>query len=451
MQRSEAISQAAVRKGAHAREDTLRSARTPPVASGPRDATPGPEPRREAEEHGAVMERIGEYLVRRMVGEGGMGKVYEAEERLSRRRVALKVLRGELSRSEDGRRLFVNEMAILSHLDHPNVVRCLACVETDNQLVMVLEFLEGRTLRSALTERGALPWVEAVSIAVQIAAALEAAHDREPGVVHRDLKPENVMILADGAIKVMDFGIAKVLEAVGGATTHSAGTLGYMSPEQIDASSVDARADLYALGLVLYEMLCGHPPFESPSPRELLNLQCTAAPPPLPDGVRAELPRGVERLIRRLLEKAPDDRPQSAAEVREELERFAPSERAPGAAGKAASRPIPARPARSLDAADTAQDSEGASSAVHDTIQTGPASIPAASTPESGRSSRRAAPAHDTAALVERVAAPREISSRMAVAVVVGLSLLAGLVTYWVRGVTSAPVPPRDNAAEPVR
>ena len=393
-----------------------------------------------------MMERIGEYLVRRMVGEGGMGKVYEAEERLSKRRVALKVLRGELSRSEDGRRLFLNEMAILSHLDHPNVVRCLACTETDGQLVMVLEFLEGKTLRDALTEHGAFPWPEAVSIAVQIASALDAAHGREPGVVHRDLKPENVMMLPDGAIKVMDFGIAKVLEVISGSTTHSVGTLQYMSPEQIDASSIDARTDLYSLGLVLYEMLCGRPPFESPSPRELLNLQCTVPPPPFRDEVRAELPRGVERLIERLLEKAPDDRPGSAREVREELERFAPSSNSANTVGRSDVRLRAARPPSS------ALEGRGPEPAgVHDTIQTSAESTAAVSAPEGTLSSRRPAPAHDTVALVERVAAPREISSRSAVAIVVGLALLAGLVTYWVRGSASAPAPPRDTAAEPAR
>ena len=191
------------------------------------------------------MDRIGEYLIRRLVGEGGMGKVYEAEERLSGRRVALKVLRAELSRAETARRLFLNEMNILAHLDHANVVRSLACAEIDGQLVMALEFLEGRTLREVLLERRSLPWPEAVGVARQIASALAAAHHQTPPIVHRDLKPENVMLLADGTVKVMDFGIAKVLEALSTTTTHSVGTLQYMSPEQIDAAGIDARSDLY--------------------------------------------------------------------------------------------------------------------------------------------------------------------------------------------------------------
>ena len=268
------------------------------------------------------VDRIGEYLVRRLVGEGGMGKVFEAEERLSKRRVALKVLRPELARSEEGRKLFLNEMTILAHLDHPNVVRCLACTEVDGDLVMALEFLEGRTLREHLTDRGRLPWHEAVAIVSQVASALAAAHRQEPPIIHRDLKPENVMILEDGAVKVMDFGIAKVLEALAKNTTHSVGTLQYMSPEQIDAAGVDARSDLYCLGLLLYEMLCGKPPFESASPRELLNLQCTAPPGPLPDDVKKALPRGVQKLLLELLEKRPDDRPATAKDVLHELEPF---------------------------------------------------------------------------------------------------------------------------------
>src|SRR5262245_25386185 len=240
-----------------------------------------------------TMESLGAYRIERLLGEGGMGKVYEAEERLSGRRVALKVLRPELARSEPGRRLFENEMAILAGLDHPNVVRCLCCTEVEGELVMALELLEGRTLREVLSRGGALDWVRAVGLVQQMARALSAAHDHEPVIVHRDLKPENVMVAEDGSIKVMDFGVAKMLAALGNASTHSVGTLAYMSPEQIDAGPVDARSDLYALGLVFYELLAGRPPFQSSSPRELLNLQCTAAPPPLPESVRRGLPRGV--------------------------------------------------------------------------------------------------------------------------------------------------------------
>ena len=271
------------------------------------------------------MERIGEYVVRRMVGEGGMGKVYEAEERLSKRRVALKVLRPELTKSEECRRMFLNEMQILAHLEHPNVVRSLASCEVDGQLVMALEFLDGKTLRQELVERGRLPWPEAVRIVRAVAEGLAAAHANQPAVVHRDLKPENVMLPEGGAVKVTDFGVAKVLAAAHATNTQSVGTLQYMSPEQIDAREIDARSDLYSLGLVLYECLAGAPPFRSSSPRELLNQHCTQPAPELPEDVRATLPTGVEDVLFQMLEKSPDARPASATEIVTKLAPFAPT------------------------------------------------------------------------------------------------------------------------------
>lgn len=346
------------------------------------------------------MERIGEYLVQRLVGEGGMGKVYEAQERLSKRKVALKVLRPELARSEDGRRLFLNEMTILAHLDHPNVVRCLACTEVDGQLVMALEFLEGQTLRELMNERGRLSWTEAVTIVSQIASGLAAAHGQEPAIIHRDLKPENVIMHADGTVKVTDFGIAKVLEALSSTTTHSVGTLQYMSPEQIDAAPIDARADIYALGLVFYELLAGRPPFESASPRELLNMQCTTPAPPLPDDVLASTPKGITQLMFSMLEKRPDDRPARASEVSAALDPFCLAEPGPVVAPASSGQTAPAGP------------------------------------PATAR--RPQPPAQDTIALIERVAAPRSLPNKVAIALIVGLSVIAGGVTYGVKVATTS-------------
>jgi len=403
------------------------------------------------------MERIGEYLVRRLVGEGGMGKVYEAEERLSHRRVALKVLRPELARSEEGRRLFLNEMTILAHLDHPSIVRSLACTEVDGQLVMALEFLEGQTLRSHLLDRARLPWSEAIGVTVQIASALAAAHRQEPPIVHRDLKPENVMMLDGGGVKVMDFGIAKVLQALSKTTTHSVGTLQYMSPEQIDATAIDGRSDLYCLGLLLYEMLAGRPPFESASPRELLNMQCTQSPPPLPEDVRRGLPRGVERLLLELLQKSPDDRPASAEDVLHELEPFAPAEterpRARAVSSKSggrAARSAEGEPSKAEPSDDRAKPSAGDTQpSLKDDVSGGdapekPAASPRASTPAASAKAKTApSAAHDTIALVERATAPRDVPTRTAIAIVVALSVLAAVVTWLVR------VQNRDDGAAP--
>jgi eukaryotic-like serine/threonine-protein kinase len=401
------------------------------------------------------MDRIGEYLVRRLIGEGGMGKVYEAEERLSKRRVALKVLRPELTRHEDGRRLFLNEMQILAHLEHPNLVRSLASMETDGQLVMVLEYLNGRTLRQELTRRGALPWQEALEHVARIAEALTVAHEQEPPIVHRDLKPENVMLtVGEGAgddaaptgLKVMDFGIAKVLEGIHGTNTQSIGTLQYMSPEQIDARTIDARSDLYSLGLLFYELISGDPPFSSASPRELLNLQCTAPAPALDEEVRRGLPRGVEDMLFAMLEKKPEDRPSSAREVSERLSLF----RAAGAAATSG-RPSRARPSRTGDDQRVsappprmADAPERPAAGASGNRRTGP------DTHHPGRDdeAKRDRPRTDTIALVEANASrPREVPTWLAVIAIVALSLVAGMTTYLVRLKMTTDTPPAPTAS----
>ncbi len=379
-----------------------------------------------------MVEELGDYLVRRLIGEGGMGKVYEAEERLSKRRVALKVLHPELSRSEQGRRLFLNEMQILAHLEHPNIVRSLASIEVAGELVMVLEFLDGKTLRQVLSAEVRLPWSEATRIVAAIASALAAAHGQEPPIIHRDLKPENIMVLRDGAVKVMDFGIAKVIEALNQTNTQSVGTLLYMSPEQIDAHTIDHRSDLYCLGLIFYELVAGVPPFQSASPRQLLNLQCTAEPPPLPDEVRGGLPRGVEQLLFQLLEKAPEDRPYLAQDVIERLEPFqtaAPAVRGSGAGrtGSGATLTSQRTPPRvsSSPAVSVKAESEKA-----------PA-VSAARGDDRAPEAPKAASRADTIALVDQMDQPRDVPNKIAVALVVGLSLLAGIGAYVVRSTSS--------------
>jgi serine/threonine-protein kinase len=187
-----------------------------------------------------------------------------------------------------------------------------------------------------------------------------------------------------------------------------------MSPEQIDAGPVDARSDLYALGLVFYELLAGRPPFESSSPRELLNLQCTAPAPALPEAVRRGLPRGVERLVFELLEKKPDDRPGSAADVLHALEPFAPAEALPGVPSSRRRHAAAVAKKRSEPAA-----SERAEAAER-TQPSAPAVTPARTK-------------LDTIALLERGTAPRDVSWRAAVAVVVALSVLSGMATYALR------------------
>ena len=215
------------------------------------------------------------------------------------------------AKDEEGRRLFLNEMQILAQLEHPNVVRSLASLEVEGQLVIVLEYLEGKTLRGAPQRARALPWARGGATSPRRSQRRSPPRTgSEPPIVHRDLKPENVMVLRRRAAHREGDGLRhrQGPRARARQATQSVGTLQYMSPEQIDARAIDARSDLYALGLLLYEMLAGAPPFRSASPRELLNLQCTAEPPPFADEVEA--PAGVSELVFELLEKAPDDRPQ---------------------------------------------------------------------------------------------------------------------------------------------
>jgi serine/threonine-protein kinase len=401
------------------------------------------------------MEQFGEYRVRRLIGEGGMGKVYEAEERLSKRRVALKVLHPELAKSDHARKLFMNEMQILAHLEHPNVVRSLASIEVGGELVMVLEYLHGRTLRSVMGERGRLGWQDAVSVIHAAANALVAAHGQVPPIIHRDLKPENIMVLADGTIKVMDFGIAKVIEAMNQTNTQSVGTLQYMSPEQIDAHTIDHRSDLYCLGLILYELLVGKPPFTSSSPRQLLNLQCTAEPPPLPDDVRADLPKEVEALLFQLLEKAPEDRPYLAEDIVERLEPFLPEEGSTLATAPATAPRSPSRQGRSPTPRDRsstpARKPAAESGAAHaESAEASPRpSAEASGRDGEARRKEQAQPRADTIALIERGAEPREVPTKIAVAVIVVLSLVAGIAAYVARVAAGPAASPSASVSAP--
>jgi eukaryotic-like serine/threonine-protein kinase len=379
------------------------------------------------------MDQIGDYVVRRLIGEGGMGKVYEAEERLSKRRVALKVLHQELARTEQGRRLFLNEMTILAHLEHPNIVRSLASTEVDGELVMVLEYLDGRTLRALLNAEGRLPWGDAIRIVAAVAAGLAAAHGQEPPIIHRDLKPENIMVLEGGAVKVMDFGIAKVIEALNQTNTQSVGTLQYMSPEQIDAHAIDHRSDLYCLGLIFYELCAGRPPFQSASPRQLLNLQCTAEPPPLPDEVRTGIPRGVEQLVFQLLEKAPEDRPYLAQDV---IDRLDPFQTAGGTVKSGGASRVSATSKPAITPHRTPQRTPVTKEAA-----------PEAAPPEAPAPPPRA----DTIALVDRVSTPRDVSPAIALGIILALSAVAGIGAYVLRASAASPAaaPAGPTAALP--
>jgi serine/threonine-protein kinase len=245
----------------------------------------------------------------------------------------------------------------------------------------------------------------------------------------------------------MDFGIAKVLEGIHGTNTQSIGTLQYMSPEQIDARTIDARSDLYSLGLIFYEMIAGDPPFQSPSPRELLNLQCTADPPALDEEVRKGLPRGVEELLFAMLEKNADDRPANAREVTEKLGMFrAAVGPAPGRAARTGGASRVSRPSREPAPATPrmanapSRPSGASGDTMHSGGSGGSAAPPIAADADKKKADPPPKPRTDTIALVEKNASkPREVPTWLAIVAIVALSLVAGMTTYLVRLRASAP------------
>ncbi len=264
------------------------------------------------------------YRVERLLGEGAMGAVYLAQHVHMQKAVALKVLHKGMSQNPEVVRRFEREAIAAGRIEHPHVAGASDFGRLgDGSFYMVLEYIDGKSLGQLMEESGPMAPERACRIAAQIASALSAAHTA--GIVHRDLKPENVMMPQSDAeagdlIKVLDFGMAKLQQTDNTETKltmHGAiyGTPQYMAPEQAAGQEVDHRADLYALGLMLYEMLSGRCPFNADNMMTLLVKHMTEAPPPLPVGVPADL----SRLVTRCLEKKPEDRPQSADEFLEGL------------------------------------------------------------------------------------------------------------------------------------
>jgi formylglycine-generating enzyme required for sulfatase activity/serine/threonine protein kinase len=280
--------------------------------------------------------RLGEQITRdykivRLLGKGGMGEVYLAEQlRVGRRRVALKVLSRACSEDPDLARRFENEAASAGQIQHRNVVMIYECRGTDDgQLYVAMEFVDGRTLREEIADRGALPLDEVIDIAKQVSAGLGAAH--RLGIVHRDIKPDNIMLLRDeeGArvAKILDFGIARLSEVTVAARTQSGVVMGtpyYMSPEQAlgyTGDKIDLRSDIYSLGMVVYQMLTGRVAFESDSWMGVMYKHIHE-PPPAPREFRPELGwyEELEQVVLRTLEKDRNNRPQSAQEFAASLE-----------------------------------------------------------------------------------------------------------------------------------
>lgn len=261
------------------------------------------------------------YTIVREVGAGGMATVYLAEDARHHRKVAIKVLRSELSVSLGAQR-FHREIEVAAQLQHPNILPLLDSGEADGFLYYVMPFVEGESLRARLANHGELPVHEAVRILIEVVDALAEAHSK--GVVHRDIKPDNLLLSGRHAL-VTDFGVAKaVSEATGRHTLTSIGvalgTPTYMAPEQATADpNLDHRVDIYAVGALAYELLSGRPPFTGRSPQEILAAHVTTQPEPV-SKVRATIPAALNDVVMKCLEKRPADRWQSAAELLSQLE-----------------------------------------------------------------------------------------------------------------------------------
>ena len=270
----------------------------------------------------------GRYNVINKIGEGGMGSVYLAEQVSIGRKVALKVLNGSYASDDEFISRFRREARLAASLNHRNIVTIYDFDQgNDGSLFIAMEYLEGTKLSDVIRRDGSLEINRAVRLAAQIAEGLNVAHVN--GVIHRDIKPDNVMVVGKRSaeeIKLMDFGIARMMDT--GTTTPNLtragmimGTPAYMAPEQAEGATVSEKTDIYALGIVLYEMLSGSVPFKASTPSAVLIKQLQEIPMPLRK-LRREVPSGLESLVMRALEKKPQKRPRDMREVAEELQKI---------------------------------------------------------------------------------------------------------------------------------
>jgi eukaryotic-like serine/threonine-protein kinase len=272
--------------------------------------------------------QIGDYEILGELGQGGMGRVYRVRNVISDRIEAMKVLLPDLAGRQDLAARFLREIKVLAALNHPNIAALRTALTSGNQLVMIMEYVEGQSLAERLA-RGPIAPADAVSYIDQVLDALTYAHGR--GVVHRDIKPANMMLTASGVVKLTDFGIARSTTdetiTTAGTTT---GSLSYMSPEQVSGQATDARSDLYSVGISLYEMVTGQRPFRADNDFHVMLAHLKEAPRP-PLTLQPTLPPPLNAIIMRAIAKAPAARFQSAQEFRDVLGRVFASESTTGA------------------------------------------------------------------------------------------------------------------------
>lgn len=263
----------------------------------------------------------GRYLIESLIGVGGMANVYKGRDVRTGNQIAVKVLKEEFLDNEELVRRFKNESKAISILNHPNIVKVYDVSVTDQLQYIVMEYIDGITLKEYLKQRnGALTWKEVVHFATQVLSALDHAHSK--GIVHRDVKPQNIMLQADGSIKMMDFGIARFSRAQSQTVIDKAiGSVHYISPEQAKGDHTDARTDIYSVGVMMYEMLSGKLPFDGTGAVSIAIMQISEKPKPLAE-VAPNIPVGLRQITEKAMEKDPADRYQSAQEMLDAIAAF---------------------------------------------------------------------------------------------------------------------------------
>ncbi len=264
---------------------------------------------------------VSHYQIMELIGKGGMGEVYKAKDLKLDRFVAIKFLSANLGSSEENKKRFVREAKSAAILNHPNILSIYEIDEKESSLFLVMEFVDGQTLKSyiaSLTSGTGVPAMKAIDWINQLCQGLKAAHDKN--VIHRDIKTENIMINKDGRLKIMDFGLAKLKSGIGLTKTGSSlGTLSYMSPEQVQGIQADHRSDIWSLGVVFYEILTGELPFKAEHEAAMLYLIVNEVPP-LPTTLNRKIPHQLDSLVQKMMEKDREKRYQNVDEVIQTLQ-----------------------------------------------------------------------------------------------------------------------------------
>ncbi|MCI7020073.1 MAG: Stk1 family PASTA domain-containing Ser/Thr kinase [Clostridiales bacterium] len=261
----------------------------------------------------------GRYEILEIIGTGGMAVVYKARCHRLNRLVAIKILKDEFARDEEFRRRFRAEGEAVAMLSHPNIVQVYDVSTSDSANFIVMELIDGISLKEYMEKKGILNWKETLHFSLQIAKGLEHAHSR--GIIHRDIKPHNIMVLKNGSVKVMDFGIARVMNKSNTLTKEALGSVHYISPEQAKGGHTDNRSDLYSLGVVMYEMMAGRPPYDGESAVSVA-IQHINGGAPLPSSYNPNIPTGLEQIIMKAMALEVRDRYVSATEMLQDMEEF---------------------------------------------------------------------------------------------------------------------------------